>query len=157
MNATALAASDLKRRARGAPRLPQRSSRLRLWGVLRSTSRHRRVSAFDIVAHRVLWSLPFLARLCDNPRLERGAQASAGGARFCCCLRPRPDRVNWLLYVYAVTSGHILRPARLLSQPLANVRWAGFILKERLSWLQWSAIAIAAAASSHWSAKRRTN
>ena len=53
---------------------------------------------------------------------------------------------NWLLYVYAVTSGHILAGSLgYYLNPLANVLLGRFILKERLSWLQWSAIAIAAA------------
>jgi len=53
---------------------------------------------------------------------------------------------NWLLYVYAVTSGHILASSfGYYLNPLANVLLGRFVLKEQLSRLQWAAVAIAAA------------
>jgi chloramphenicol-sensitive protein RarD len=53
---------------------------------------------------------------------------------------------NWLLYVQAVTSGHILASSfGYYLNPLANVLLGRFVLKERLSRLQWTAVAIAAA------------
>jgi chloramphenicol-sensitive protein RarD len=54
--------------------------------------------------------------------------------------------VNWLLYVYAVTSGHILAGSLgYYLNPLMNVLLGRLVLKERLSGLQWAAVAIAAA------------
>jgi chloramphenicol-sensitive protein RarD len=53
--------------------------------------------------------------------------------------------VNWLLYVYAVNSGHILAGSLgYYLNPLANVVLGRIVLKERLSWLQWAAVALAA-------------
>jgi chloramphenicol-sensitive protein RarD len=54
--------------------------------------------------------------------------------------------VNWLLFVYAVTSGHILAASLgYYLNPLVNVLMGRMILKERLSALQWAAVAVAAA------------
>ena len=120
-----------------------------LWGVLPIYFEAiRAVPAVDIVAHRVLWSLPFLAVL-----LWLGGGASKVRAAV---KRPRTIGmlvltalligVNWLLYVYAVTSGHILAASfGYYLNPLANVLLGRFVLREKLSWMQWAAVAIAAA------------
>jgi chloramphenicol-sensitive protein RarD len=51
-----------------------------------------------------------------------------------------------LLYVYAINSGHILAGSLgYYLNPLANILLGRFILKERLSGLQWAAVGIAAA------------
>jgi chloramphenicol-sensitive protein RarD len=53
---------------------------------------------------------------------------------------------NWLLYTYAVTSGHILAASfGYYLNPLANVLLGRFVLKEQLSRLQWTAVVIAGA------------
>lgn len=120
-----------------------------LWGILPIYFKQiAEVHAVDIVAHRILWSLPFLAMLLF---------AFRGWAEVRVALRHRKTvllllatsaliAVNWLLYVYAVTSGHILAGSLgYYLNPLANVLLGRFILKERLSWLQWLAVAVAAA------------
>ena len=82
-----------------------------LWGVLPLYFKAiARIPAVDIVAHRVLWSLPFLAILI--------AVANGWGKVREAIRRPKTLGIlgitallmggNWLLYVYAVTSGHIL-------------------------------------------------
>lgn len=106
------------------------------------------VPAIDIVAHRIIWSLPFLAALVA---VTRGwGQISVG-------LRDRRTlslllgtsvliAINWLIYVYAVTSGHILAGSLgYYLNPLMNIMLGRFILKEPLTKLQWAAVAIAAA------------
>ena len=53
---------------------------------------------------------------------------------------------NWLLYVYAINSGHILAGSLgYYLNPLANILLGRFILKERLTKVQWAAVGIAAA------------
>ena len=53
---------------------------------------------------------------------------------------------NWLLYVHAVTSGHILAASfGYYLNPLANILLGRFVLREKLNRLQWTAVAIAAA------------
>ena len=120
-----------------------------LWGVLPLYFKALgQVPAVDIVAHRILWSLPFLASLI--------ALANGWGAVRAVLRSPRTVAVlaltalvigiNWLLYVYAVTSGHILAASfGYYLNPLANVLLGRFVLRERLGRLQWAAVAIAAA------------
>ena len=120
-----------------------------LWGILPIYFKAiAAVAAVDIVAHRVLWSLPFLALLLFVSR-GWGEVAQAIRRRRTLLLLLVTAvliAINWLLYVYAVTSGHILAGSLgYYLNPLVNVLLGRFILKERLSWLQWGAIAIAAA------------
>jgi chloramphenicol-sensitive protein RarD len=120
-----------------------------LWGVLPIYFKAlAAVGAVDIVAHRILWSLPFLALLLFVSRGWREVRQAVRRRRTLLLLLSTATLigVNWLLYVYAVTSGHILAASLgYYLNPLANVLLGRFILKERLSWLQWIAIAIAAA------------
>ena len=119
-----------------------------LWGVLPIYFKQLgAVSPFDIVAHRVLWSLLFLGLLLA---------VTGGWSQVRTGLRDRRTfllllttsiliAVNWLLYVYAVTSGHILAGSLgYYLNPLMNIVLGRFILKERLTGLQWAAVAIAA-------------
>jgi chloramphenicol-sensitive protein RarD len=119
-----------------------------LWGVLPIYFKAvDEIGSIDIVAHRVLWSVPFLFLLLFT----------FGGARELRRVVREPRTIgflavtalliatNWLLYVYAVVSGHILAGSLgYYLNPLVNVLMGRLILKEKLSWLQWAAVAIAA-------------
>ena len=120
-----------------------------LWGVLPIYFKALSgVGAVDIVAHRILWSLPFLALLLFVSRGWSEVRQAVRRRRTLLLLLTTATLIgiNWLLYVYAVTSGHILAASLgYYLNPLANVLLGRFILKERLSRLQWLAIGIAAA------------
>jgi len=120
-----------------------------LWGVLPLYFKAiGDVSPVDIVAHRVLWSLPFLAILIAIGRGWSGVRAAANEPRTIALLALTALLIggNWLLYVYAVTSGHILAASfGYYLNPLANVLLGRFVLKEQLTRLQWAAVAIAGA------------
>jgi chloramphenicol-sensitive protein RarD len=120
-----------------------------LWGILPIYFKAiAAVAAVDIVAHRVLWSLPFLALLLFAGRGWSDVRQAIRRRRTLLLLLFTAVLIatNWLLYVYAVTSGQILAGSLgYYLNPLVNVVLGRFILKERLSWLQWTAVAIAAA------------
>ena len=120
-----------------------------LWGVLPIYFKAiGHVAAVDIVAHRVLWSLPFLALLITVTRGWPAVRATIARPRTLGVLAFSALLIggNWLLYVYAVTSGHILAASfGYFLNPLANVLLGRFVLKEKLGRLQWAAVAVAAA------------
>ena len=118
-----------------------------LWGVLPIYFEAiRAVPAVDIVAHRVLWSLPFLAVLVVLGGGREKVRAAVRRPRTLAMLTLTALLIgaNWLLYVYAVTGGHILAASfGYYLNPIANVLLGRFVLREKLSRLQWTAVAIA--------------
>jgi chloramphenicol-sensitive protein RarD len=120
-----------------------------LWGVLplyfKAVSA---VAPFDIVAHRVLWSLPFLALLIAVSKGVGKVRSAIGDRRTVGMLFVTALLIgaNWLLYVYAVNGGHMLAASfGYYLNPLANVLLGRFVLKEKLNRVQWTAVAIAGA------------
>ena len=118
-----------------------------LWGVLPIYFKAiAAVAAVDIVAHRVLWSLPLLAVGLFATRGWGAVRQPIHRRRTLVLLLCTAVLIgiNWLLYVYAVTSGHILAGSLgYYLNPLANVLLGRIVLKERLAPLQWAAVAIA--------------
>ncbi|MFC0136058.1 protein RarD [Massilia eurypsychrophila] len=101
----------------------------------------------QILAHRVVWSLLFLAivltfrrqwswlpAVLRRPRVIGSFVASA----FLLS-------VNWLVYIWAVNNGHVIEGSLgYFINPLVNIMFGYLILKERLRSVQWMAIALAA-------------
>jgi chloramphenicol-sensitive protein RarD len=101
-----------------------------------------------IVAHRIIWSLVALAVLVSVLRAWPKLYAAARQPRLLATLALTATliAVNWLLYVYAINSGHILAGSLgYYLNPLANILLGRFFLAERLVRRQWAAVAIAAA------------
>ncbi|MEO6198494.1 MAG: EamA family transporter RarD [Sphingomicrobium sp.] len=120
-----------------------------LWGVLPIYFKLLGgVSALQIVSHRILWSLPFLALLILVSKGWPKIRLALAHSRTLALLTLSALLIgtNWLLYTYAVVSGHILAASfGYYLNPLANVLLGRFVLNERLNLMQWTAVAIAAA------------
>ena len=96
-----------------------------LWGVLPIYFKAlRAVPSVDIVAHRIVWSVPILALLLSVAGAWKEAGAALRNRRAMLFLSVTALLIggNWLLYVYAVNSGHILAGSLgYYLNPLANV------------------------------------
>lgn len=106
------------------------------------------VSPFLIVAHRIVWSLVALVILVTLLKGWAAVRAALRDRKALLTLTISATliAVNWLLYVYAINSGHILAGSLgYYLNPLANIVLGRFFLGEALSKRQWTAVAIAAA------------
>lgn len=119
-----------------------------LWGFLPLYFRLiDHVSALEVVANRILWSLLLLiavlavrgmlgdmVRLMQKPRMVLALTATAALIA-----------VNWLGYIWAVNNGHVVAASLgYFLNPLVNVLLGSVVLKERLRPYQWLAVGLAA-------------
>jgi len=120
-----------------------------IWGVFPLYfAALRPAGAWEILSHRILWTLllcasvlvarrdlRWLLQLRDRPRLALGVAAAAlliAG--------------NWVIYVAAVLNGHTTEAALgYFLNPIVTVALGVAVLRERLRPLQWAAVAIGAA------------
>ena len=106
----------------------------------------KEVPPAQIMGHRVLWSLLFLVIVLTLRRqwkwlgeLRRQPRVVASFALSALLLS-----LNWLLYIWAVNSGHVIEASLgYFINPLFNVMLGFVVLKERLRIVQWLAIALA--------------
>jgi chloramphenicol-sensitive protein RarD len=105
------------------------------------------VPPLELLAHRVAWSLLFVAALLAaqrrwawlgpalrDPRVLRSCAASA-----------LLIALNWFLYIWAVVNDRIVEASLgYFINPLVNVLLAALVLKERLRRGQWAAVGLAA-------------
>ena len=119
-----------------------------LWGIMPIYFKLlQAVPSIDIVAHRIVWSLIVLLVLVTLSKAWDQVKAAIRNRRTLAMLLLTSLLIgtNWLLYVYAINSGHILAGSLgYYLNPLANILLGRFILKERLTKVQWAAVAIAA-------------
>jgi chloramphenicol-sensitive protein RarD len=109
------------------------------WRLLSSAS------ALDILAHRVLWSLPFavgLTVLLQKPRVREIFRSRA--AFLSILLSGSLIGVNWGVYIWAVNSGRNVEASLgYYMNPLFTIALGFLFLGERPTRLQWVAIACA--------------
>jgi chloramphenicol-sensitive protein RarD len=120
-----------------------------LWGVLPLYFKALvHVRATEIVAHRILWSLIFLGGLASLWKKWPGIGRALSTPRVALTLALTAILIgiNWLVYIYAVVSGHVLEGSLgYYLNPLVNVLLGVFLLKEKLSVLQKVAVGLAGA------------
>jgi chloramphenicol-sensitive protein RarD len=121
-----------------------------LWGVLPLYFKALAgVGPIEIVAHRIVWSLFFLAALATLWRRWPAIRTAIATPRLAMTLALTATliAVNWLVYIYAVLSGHVLEGSLgYYLNPLVNVLLGVVILKEPLTRAQSGAVLLAAAA-----------
>ena len=120
-----------------------------IWGVMPLYFKAlAHVPATEIVAHRILWSLIFLGALATLWRRWPAIRAALGSGRVVATLIATSMliAVNWLTYIYAVVSGHVLEGSLgYYLNPLVNVLLGVVLLKERLTPAQVGAAILAGA------------
>jgi chloramphenicol-sensitive protein RarD len=103
----------------------------------------------EIVAHRVLWSLLFMALLLTVARGWRKVRAVVVDRRAMLILAGAALLIsgNWLVFVYGVNSGQVVETSLgYFINPLVSVLLGVVVLSERLRPMQWVAVGIAAVA-----------
>lgn len=105
--------------------------------------------AIEIIAHRVVWSLLFCLVLLLATRQIGAYLRVLGTLRLVLPLSAAAVLVaaNWIIYVYAVTSGHVIDASLgYFINPLVTVLLAVLVLHERLRTAQWVALGFGGAA-----------
>jgi chloramphenicol-sensitive protein RarD len=105
------------------------------------------VPPMQILVHRVLWSLLFLAIILTVRRQWAwlGALRSQPRVMGSFVISSLLLSGNWLLYIWAVNNGHVIDASLgYFINPLVNVMLGYLVLKERLRRAQWGAIGLAA-------------
>jgi chloramphenicol-sensitive protein RarD len=103
----------------------------------------------EIVAHRVVWSLVFVAVLLTAVRGWPQVRATMTDRRSLLVLAGAAVLIagNWLVFVYGVNSGHVVETSLgYFINPLVSVLLGVVVFAERLRRLQWVAVGIAAVA-----------
>jgi chloramphenicol-sensitive protein RarD len=104
------------------------------------------VGAFEIVLHRVAWSLLFLVAILLWLRRWHWLAALRQQPRVlgACAVSALLLSCNWLIYVWAVMNGRVLDASLgYFINPLVNVLLGFFVLHERPRSAQWLAVALA--------------
>ena len=107
----------------------------------------RSVPAFEFVGWRIIWTLPIcLAIVWFRGQAAEVRTALADRAVLRTLLASAAlIAVNWLVYVWAIMHGHVYAASLgYYINPLLNVLLGTVLLGERLTRLQWLAVALAA-------------
>ncbi|WP_084615834.1 EamA family transporter RarD [Solimonas flava] len=119
-----------------------------IWGLLPLYLKQLHdTGALQIMAHRVVWACLFVfGYLALRGELGKvGAALRDPQARLRLAASALLISGNWLVYVWAVTNGHVIEASLgYFINPLVSVLLGVFVLREKLNRAQWLAVAIAA-------------
>ena len=105
------------------------------------------VGAWEVLAHRVIWSVPLLIiflAIRDGRQFRQKLRLPPASIAWL-VLSGLTVSINWLVFVWAVANDHILDTSLgYFATPLINVLLGYLFLKERLSPLQLIAVIVAA-------------
>ena len=105
------------------------------------------VPALEMLAHRMLWSLLFLAIVLTARRQWKWLPQTLGRPRVLASFFASAVLLsaNWFVYIWSVNNGHVIDASLgYFINPLVNVLLGVMVLKEKLRRAQWTAIALAA-------------
>jgi chloramphenicol-sensitive protein RarD len=106
-------------------------------------------SALEILAHRILWSLGFVALVLWRTRAWRSVRAVLANRRqrTLLILAASVISVNWGTYIWGVNSGQVVETSLgYFINPLITILLGVFLLGETLRRPQWVAVGIASIA-----------
>jgi chloramphenicol-sensitive protein RarD len=119
-----------------------------LWGVVPIYWKQlENVSASELTAHRIVWSILFLLGVVAWRKAFGELRRAFTERRVFSynLLASGLLAINWTVYVWAVNNGHIIECSLgYFLTPLGNVILGSLFLHERLRRLQWVSIALAA-------------
>jgi len=106
----------------------------------------KEVPALEMVGWRIVFTIPICAFLVLVRKQAGQVYEALRNPRLIAALAFSSVLIggNWLIYVIAIQTGHVLAASLgYYINPLVNVLLGTALLKERLSRMQWSAVALA--------------
>ena len=118
-----------------------------IWGLLPLYMKAMaHIPPSEVIAHRVIWSLPIAAAVLLYQRRTSDIRAAIKRPRLLAmaALTAALISVNWLIYVWSIGNGHTVEAALgYYMNPLFSVLLAALLLGETLGRLQWVAVGLA--------------
>ncbi len=119
-----------------------------LWGFLPLYMKALdHIGPVEIVAHRVIWSVPVAGLLLVALGRTRDLKAALGNPKMLCmaAVTAALISVNWAIYVWAISTGHALDAALgYYINPLFSIALGAILLREPLTRTQLVAVGLAA-------------
>lgn len=100
--------------------------------------------AFEILAHRVVWTCVFMAVVLTAARRLSDLRAISARVWLLLLAASFLISMNWVIYIFAVNNGHVVDAALgYFINPLVSVALGVVLFRERINAVQWVALAIA--------------